>query len=240
MPPVSPFASFVPVQGRYEIKLVCPSVWLPQVYLLVRLHHEAFYEHFTPWRVNSVYFDTLDVEGVLDNLDGASERNKLRWRWYGPSWLVEYSHLELKSKRGRVGFKELCPIQASFDPRREATWDDVLAFLRQQADDRFRVWLSQVSCATILNHYEREYYVSWDGQMRLTLDTRLAVYDQRFSRCPNLRYPTPLPDTMVIELKADAALADRLSDVLNTLPFRPERNSKYINGFLVTSESLMG
>jgi len=228
------------VERRYEIKLVCPAAWLPQVHMLVRLHPEAFRVAYPLRRVNSIYFDTLDVKGVLDNLDGASERNKLRWRWYGPSWLMENSHLELKSKRGMAGFKELCSIQASFDPRRETTWDDALAFLRQQADDRFRVWLSQVSCATILNHYEREYYVSWDGQMRLTLDTRLAVYDQRFSRRPNLRYPTPLPDTMVIELKADAALADRLSDVLNALPFRPERNSKYINGFLVTSEFLMG
>jgi len=228
------------VESRYEVKLVCPMAWLPQVHTLVRLHPEVFRVAYPPRRVNSVYFDTLDVEGVLDNLDGANERNKLRWRWYGPSWLVENSHLELKSKRGSVGFKELCPIQASFDPRRETTWDDALAFLRQQADDRFQVWLSQVSCATILNHYEREYYVSWDGQIRLTLDMRLAVYDQRFSRRPNLRYPTPLPDTMVIELKADTALVDRLSDVLKTLPFRPERNSKYINGFLVTSEFLMG
>jgi hypothetical protein len=229
-----------PVQGRYEIKLTCPMAWLPHVHTLVRLHPEAFRVAYPPRRVNSVYFDTFDVEGVLDNLDGASERNKLRWRWYGPSWLVENSHLELKSKRGMAGFKELCPIQASFDPRCRTTWDDALAFLREQADDRFRVWLSQVSCATILNHYEREYYVSWDGQMRLTLDTQLAVYDQRFSRRPNLRYPTPQPHTMVIELKADAALADRLSDVLNALPFRPERNSKYINGFLITSEFLMG
>ena len=228
------------MESRYEVKLVCPMAWLPQVHTLVRLHPEVFRVAYPPRRVNSVYFDTLDVEGVLDNLDGASERNKLRWRWYGPSWLVENSHLELKSKRGSVGFKELCPIQASFDPRRETTWDDALAFLRQQADDRFQVWLSQVSCATILNHYEREYYVSWDGQIRLTLDMRLAVYDQRFSRRPNLRYPTPLPDTMVIELKADTALVDRLSDVLKTLPFRPERNSKYINGFLVTSEFLLG
>ena len=183
-----------------------------------------------------------------------------RWTWK-VCWIISTARASATScavaGMGRVGswstatwssnpsaaawaLRRLCPIQASFDPRRETTWDDALAFLRQQADDRFRVWLSQVSCATILNHYEREYYVSWDGQIRLTLDTRLTVYDQRFSRRPNLRYPTPLPDTMVIELKADTALVDRLSDVLNTLPFRPERNSKYVNGFLVTSEFLLG
>jgi hypothetical protein len=228
-----------PVQGRYEIKLVCPSVWLPQVYMLVRLHPEAFYEHFSSWRVNSIYFDTLDVEGVVDNLDGASERNKLRWRWYGPDWLIKRSHLELKCKRGMVGFKEKCSIADSFDPQRE-TWTEALAFLRRQADNRFRVWLSQVSCATIITLYKREYFASRDDQVRLTLDTQLVVYDQRFSRRPNLRYPTPLPDTMVIELKADASTAERLSDVLNALPFRPARNSKYVNSFLITAEALGG
>jgi hypothetical protein len=239
MPPVNPFASFVPAQGRYEIKLVCPSVWLPQVYLLVRLHYEAFYEHFTPWRVNSVYFDTLDVDGVMDNLDGAGERNKLRWRWYGPDWLIKRSHLELKCKRGMAGFKQKCSIADPFDPK-SGTWADALSFLRRQADDRFRVWLSQISCATLITLYKREYYASQDDKIRLTLDTQLAVYDQRFSSRPNLRYPTPLPDSMVIELKADVADADRLSDVINALPFRPERNSKYVNGFLTTSEALGG
>ena len=228
-----------PVQGRYEIKLVCPSVYVPQVRALVRLHPEGFRVTYPARWVNSVYFDSFDVEGVMDNLDSASERNKLRWRWYGPDWLIERSHLELKRKRGRAGFKELCSVDASFDPR-QATWPDALAFLRRHADDNFRVWLSQVSCATILTRYVREYYASPDGVIRLTLDTQLSTFDQRFSRRPNLTRPSPPPGTMLIELKADASQAQRLSQVLTALPFRPQRNSKYVNGFLATAEALGG
>jgi len=228
-----------PVQGRYEIKLVCPSVYVPQVRALVRLHPEGFRVTYPARWVNSVYFDSFDVEGVMDNLDGASERNKLRWRWYGPDWLIERSHLELKRKRGRAGFKELCSVDASFDLR-QATWPDALAFLRRHADDNFRVWLSQVSCATILTRYVREYYASPDGVIRLTLDTQLSTFDQRFSRRPNLTRPSPPPGTMLIELKADASQAQRLSQVLTALPFRPQRNSKYVNGFLATAEALGG
>jgi len=228
-----------PVQGRYEIKLVCPAVHMPQVRALVRLHPEGFRVTYPPRWVNSVYFDSFDVEGVLDNLDGASERDKLRWRWYGSDWLIERSHLELKRKRGMAGFKELCPIDASFNPR-QATWSDALAFLRRHATQHFRVWLSQVSCATILTRYEREYYASPDGEIRLTLDTRLSTFDQRFSRRPNLNRPSPPPGTLLIELKAGASQAQRLSQVINALPFRPERNSKYVNGFLVTAEALGG
>jgi hypothetical protein len=228
-----------PVQGRYEIKLVCPAVQAPQVRALVRLHPEGFRVTYPARWVNSVYFDSIDVEGVMDNLDSVSERDKLRWRWYGPDWLVERSHLELKRKRGMAGFKELCPIDVSFNPR-QATWSDALAFLRRHATHHFRIWLSQVSCATILTRYEREYYASPDGEIRLTLDTRLSTFDQRFSRRPNLTRPSPPPGTVLIELKAEASQAQRLSQVINGLPFRSERNSKYVNGFLVTAETLGG
>jgi hypothetical protein len=230
-----------PVQGRYEIKLVCPETLASQVRALVRLHPEGFRVTYPARWVNSVYFDSFDVEGVLDNLDGASERDKLRWRWYGPreAWLIEHSHLELKRKRGMAGFKDLCPIDAPFNPRRE-TWTEALSFLRRHANDNFRVWLSQASCATIVTRYEREYYASPDGEIRLTLDTQLSTFDQRFSRRPNLSHPSPPPGTMLIELKADASQARRLSQVITALPFRPTRNSKYVNGFLATAEALGG
>ena len=239
MEPANLSAISAPVQGRYEIKLVCPSVWLPQVYMLVRLHPEGFRVTYPARWVNSVYFDSFDVEGVMDNLDGASERDKLRWRWYGADWLIERSHLELKRKRGMAGFKTLCSIDEPFDPR-QATWTEALSFLRRHADDNFRVWLSQVSCATIITRYEREYYATPDGEIRLTLDTQLSTLDQRFSCRPNLKRLSPPPGTMLIELKADTSQAQRLSQVITALPFRPGRNSKYVNGFLVTAEALGG
>jgi hypothetical protein len=224
--------------GRYEIKLVCPAIWTPQVATLVRLHPEGFRVAYPPRRVNSVYLDTFDTDSVNDNLSGSGERDKLRWRWYGTRGMLR-SQLELKRKRGTAGFKELCLIETPFDLP-ERTWPEVFAFLRDHASERFQIWLSRVSCATVINHYEREYYVSWDGQVRLTLDTRQVVYDQRFSSRPNLRYATPLADVVVIELKADVSWARRLSEALNALPFHPYRNSKYVNGYLATSEFLRG
>ncbi|MBN1889207.1 MAG: VTC domain-containing protein [Thermoflexales bacterium] len=225
-------------QARYEIKLVCPSDWLPQVESAVRLHPEGFRTAFPPRRVNNIYLDSWDAGSVTSNLSGVGERAKLRWRWYGPALSASAGQLELKRKRGLVGWKEVCVVAEALDLARP--WPHVLDVLRQQADERFQVWLSQVSSPAIVNHYERSYYVSWDGQLRLTLDTRQIVYDQRFSRYPNLRYRAPLMDTLIVELKAGARLANRLSAALGALPFRPERNSKYINGFMATSDFLRG
>jgi len=236
---VNQSAVSAPVQGRHEIKLVCPEVYAPQVRAMVHLHPEGFRVTYPARWVTSIYFDSFDIEGILDNLDGASARAKLRWRWYGPAWLIEHSHLELKHKQGRVGFKESCPIDEPFDLR-QGTWAEALSLLRRCADERFRVWLSQVSCATIITRYEREYYASPDGKVRLTLDTRLSTFDQRLSRCPNLNHPSPSSGMLLIELKADADQTRRLSQVLAALPFRPARNSKYVSGFLITAEALGG
>lgn len=225
---------------RYEIKLVCPAAWLPDIHARVRLHPEGFRTAYPPRRVNSVYFDTLDADSVAENINGVGERDKLRWRWYGvTTHSVTRSQLELKRKRGEAGWKEIGPINAPFDlPTR--TWSEAFAFLREQAGPPFQIWLSRVSRATVINHYEREYYVSWDGQLRLTVDTQQVVYDQRFAARPNLRYPAPVPDSVLVELKAEVRLAERLAEALNAFPFRPGRNSKYVNGFMATSEFLRG
>ena len=76
--PTSQSALSEPVQGRYEIKLVCPGVYAPQVRALVRLHPEGFRATYPARWVNSIYFDSFDAEGVMDNLDGVSKRGKLR------------------------------------------------------------------------------------------------------------------------------------------------------------------
>ncbi len=223
---------------RYETKIVCPAAWLPSVHAVVRLHPEGFRVAFPPRRVNSIYLDTFDADSVRENLAGVGERDKLRWRWYGADGMAR-SQLELKRKRGLAGWKEVCLIDAPFDLENR-TWSEAFAFLRRHASDPFRVWLKRASCATLINHYEREYYVSWDRQLRLTIDTRQAVYDQRFASHPNLRYPAPAPGTVVVEIKADVRLAGRLSEAINAFPFRPDRNSKYVGGFMATSEFLRG
>ena len=50
--------------------------------------------------INSLYFDTDDLKNVWDNINGFSDRLKIRLRWYGsPKKLIE-PILEIKSKRG--------------------------------------------------------------------------------------------------------------------------------------------
>ena len=85
---------------------------------------------------------------------------------------------------------------------------------------------------TLFNRYQWEYYVSRDGAIRATLDFNQYACDQRFSLRPNLHRPLPIPDTVVIELKALPDAIERLQEVVASFPLPRSRNSKYATGLL--------
>ena len=61
--------------------------------------------------VNSIYFDSIGLDSVYDNLSGISWRDKLRFRWYGEAHRPPSGVLEQKIKRGYVGTKKLLDIK---------------------------------------------------------------------------------------------------------------------------------
>ena len=85
---------------------------------------------------------------------------------------------------------------------------------------------------TLLNQYQREYYVTPDDAIRVTLDFGQVAYDQRFSPRPNLRVRLPITDTVVIEIKAAREQAERLQEIAAQFPVLRSRNSKYVRGLI--------
>ena len=50
--------------------------------------------------VNSLYFDDYNQTSVKQNLDGTTDKSKIRLRWYGNSEVISKPQLEIKSKIG--------------------------------------------------------------------------------------------------------------------------------------------
>jgi hypothetical protein len=71
-----------------------------------------------------------------------------------------------------------------------------------------------------------------DQQVRVTIDYKQAAYEQVIHLTPNLVVKAPLPSRVVVEVKADATLHRRVSNVLSSFPLQVERNSKYVSGAL--------
>ena len=62
-------------------------------------------------KVNSIYFDTKDYISIRQNLDGVSDKKKIRIRWYGNNDVISNPVVEIKSKKGFEKKKESITIK---------------------------------------------------------------------------------------------------------------------------------
>jgi hypothetical protein len=216
---------------RYEIKLVCEPHRLPLARSWVRLHPAGFVVAYPPRRVNSLYLDTLELASLNENLGGVSGRRKLRLRWYGDGLADVRPLLELKQKRNLLGIKKQVLLPCKLDLT--LPWAEILATIRANAGPSWRALLQTVDHPTLLNSYQREYYATPDGIIRITLDYAQVAYCQRLSPRPNLSARLPIADNVVVEIKTTQGQEERLEEVAAWFPVRRGRNSKYISSLLV-------
>ncbi len=223
---------------RFEFKIPCASAWLPDIEAWVRLHPAHWRVAYPPRQVNNIYFDSFDLQSLNANLSGVEQRQKLRLRWYGKTLAqVTAAQLELKCRQGVTGWKEAAPFDGAL-LLEQLPWSALMVTLRQGLDARARHWLACYGQPTLINSYQRAYYETPDGQLRLTLDTQLRAYAQRFTAYPNLHTQVVQPGVMVVELKSltDDATLRRLTALLVSFPARVGRFSKYLHGVLAAPD----
>lgn len=218
----------VPDALRYEVKYVARATELHRLFSWVRAADAGFREPFPLRQVNNVYFDTFDHYAYAENLSGASARSKVRFRWYGTQNNPEKGTLEVKRRRSSVGWKLSYPIGPM--PLVGVSWSNFRRALRDQLPDEGRIWLDANPQPVLINRYQRRYFLSRCGKVRLTVDWNQRVYDERLSPKPNLSRPANLPDTLVVELKFDRADRKLANRYAQGIPIRLSRNSKYVIG----------
>ena len=220
----------VPQDARLEIKFASYDANLDRVLNWIRLHPSAFYSPHPDRWVNNVYFDTHNNAAYIQNLSGASSRVKVRYRWYGQIQRPDAGVLEVKCKRNFFGWKkrfECFDLPPGSD---KDDWRDIYRRLSEVLPHEGRLWLQTYPQATILNRYQRRYFVSSDDKIRITVDTDQAVWDQRYKSIPNYDQASNMPETLVVEVKFARVDRDMASDVIQTMPIRVSRHSKFMNG----------
>ena len=218
----------VPETARQEIKFVAYRSEYGKVYQWLKLHGLCFSVGYPPRTVNNVYFDTHEYMAYAENLAGISQRTKVRYRWYGDSHLPDKGRLEVKRKRNQYGWKLNFDVAAA--PWQEGrSWAEVRQSMLAQVDPQASVWMEQFPIPIMINRYRRHYYLSACRRIRITLDFDQQVWDQRYAHGPSLARPASLPDTFVFECKFARHERKLASRVLNGLPIRVSRHSKYMN-----------
>ena len=217
---------------RYEYKMVLGNLTLEEAKNTILLHPNSFFERYPMRKVNNIYFDTNDLSNYYDSLAGISRRSKLRFRWYGESIRKVSGNMELKEKNGMLISKITQKIDNIFDLEK-ISWSELSSIIKQDLNGRLKMEFFHACLPVLINSYYRYYYEATDSSARITIDYNLKVFDQRFYNKPNISFQTPLPNRIIIEIKADNKEELNLEKITNHLPFRITQNSKYISGIMI-------
>jgi SPX domain protein involved in polyphosphate accumulation len=182
-----------------------------------------FRTQYPPRDVNSVYFDTYNYTSIRQNLDGVSNKKKIRIRWYGKKNKMINPMIEIKSKKGfetkkeNIKIKELDNIELNN-----------LDKIKNQLNKKLK---SKKNITPILStHYEREYLISLNGKIRATVDYNLkSIFLNNLSQ---IDITKNFKNICILELKYSTNLDKYVRKNLKDISLRLSKNSKFVNSAL--------
>jgi SPX domain protein involved in polyphosphate accumulation len=214
---------------RYERKFLVADVSRDDVELAIKLHPAMFFEAYESRYVNSIYFDTHDLDNYGQNMQGSSERMKVRIRWYGELFgLVEKPILEFKIKRGVLHHKISIPIRG-IELQDDMDFDHVMESVEtSQIPEVMKLQVGTLE-PSLCTRYARKYYQSSDGEFRITLDFDIGYY--RLQKYGNTFNHTHVDNiNSILEMKYRPENDDKAERISNCFPFRMTKSSKYAQG----------
>lgn len=213
--------------ARHEVKYYLASTDTCYVEEYLMLSSLGFKKVYADRIVHSLYFDTHDLAAYGDNLAGVGYRTKFRLRWYNTDTTKVMA--EVKIKRNQLGWKMQQPL-ALPEPIETLPFAELVKFLEEHLNDDMMVQFKENLFPVLMNHYHRQYYASNDGNIRVTIDDRLFYYEQHLHRKMNNEYMFPAFDGAILECKYDVGHEDKAKVILEYLPFRQSKSSKYVMG----------
>jgi hypothetical protein len=211
---------------RYEIKLALHDRDRSRLLSELRLLPNVLTTLHPPRTVQSVYLDTHGREALQDNLAGLAARRKVRFRWYGDDRQLVLGALEIKRRNHQFGDKDVHAIPDPL-PVAGAARAEFVAALRRHTPAALQPLLDGQEPSQWIR-YRREYFGDTTGRLRVTVDSDLVAFEQRYAARLGDAQPTPLPRLCIVELKADAADRLLVEAWLQQLDVRPSRCSKYV------------
>ena len=218
----------VPTNSRYEIKFIAYDHQYALLQNWIKLHGLNFYREYKPRLVNNIYFDSFDLNSYKSNIHGDSSRIKLRYRWYDNFKKENLGKFEIKFKRNLYGWKKKFDV-SDFAISDKITWKMIIKLINNNLPKKYQYYFKENSIPQIINQYHRDYYISNDKKIRVTVDKDHYVFDQRHYESPNLKKKTLTQRFLVMEFKFNRNSVNEISNLIKGVPIRSSRNSKYVN-----------
>ncbi|MBR0142375.1 MAG: polyphosphate polymerase domain-containing protein [Ruminococcus sp.] len=176
--------------------------------------------------IRSLYFDNIADKALMEKVNGFSQREKFRIRYYNGDTSV--IHLEKKSKSDHLGNKQSALLTAQqaqkiVDGDTEWLMDSEYPLCRELYS---KMKTQGIAPKTIVD-YTREPFIFPAGNVRVTLDYKI----RSGMRCTDFLNPdcvtVPVSDSIILEVKWDAFLPDIIKDAVSLSDRREGAFSKY-------------
>ncbi len=209
--------------NRFERKWVYKSNnYLALINSLIRSNF-FFKFQFPERKVNSIYFDNYIFSSIRQNLDGVSNKKKIRVRWYGDQKQLIKPMLEVKSKRGSETRKESYKINEL----------DKLKFPSLKSLEiikdiiNIKVKNKKIIYPVLTTNYDRQYFISSNGKVRATVDYNLkSTFLKNQSQ---LEINKNFPYYCILEFKYANNVDKYVRRNLKEITLRLSKNSKFVN-----------
>ena len=214
---------------RYERKFTTQNISKSAILLMIKNHPAFFKEIFHPRQINNIYLDTRGLKYYKNNVIGISKRKKVRIRWYGDTFgELHKPKLEYKLKSGLLGDKWTFLLN---DFEFNSGFSKILLFesLKKSGLDEVIMEDLKTLEPSLLNTYQRTYFLSADKKFRLTLDEKMSYY---FIQNTNNQFLTKevQSEACILELKYLPEHDNEAKTISNAIPYRLDKSSKYVNG----------
>jgi len=182
-----------------------------------------FREQYVARDVNSIYFDTKNYLSIRQNLDGISEKKKIRIRWYGDNNIICNPSVEIKSKKGFETKKETILINEIdgckiYDYRNLELISKKLNLLLKSKKTIYPI---------LTTNYTREYFISLNGKIRATIDYNLK--SNFLKNLSQIEIVKNFKNICILELKYPTSLDRYVRKNIQNISLRLTKNSKFIN-----------
>jgi|TARA_B110000114_G_scaffold184737_1_gene229279 SPX domain protein involved in polyphosphate accumulation len=178
--------------------------------------------------ISSIYLDTLNFDFAKDNINGVSERKKIRIRWYNDD--LEKIYLEEKNKRNFYVWKKISKIDIHTNK------DNLIKDIKDYFFKSKKILDNNYNYNFILKtNYKRNYWLSNNGKIRATIDTEINA-----SPADDSTKVIQLPET-ILEFKFSPESEIFFRDFLSqkNLNLRSKKYSKYIQSFIALEDTAL-
>ena len=194
-------------------------------YLESILIRSGFNRIFKPRYINSIYLDTVNFDFAKDNINGVSQRKKIRFRWYNND--LNNISLEEKNKNNFSVNKIISKVEVP------SNYKNLISNLKNYFYDLKKNCLSKNYLFILKTNYFRSYWLSPDKKIRATIDINLNA-----SPINNPVSKLTLNDT-ILEFKFLSKEEENFRNLfhIKKINLRSKKYSKYLQSFHLLEES---